>query len=446
MENIWQKIKGALAHQIAPHTYRMWIEPLEAGEVNQEVFQLKCPNLFFRKRINDHFSSVIRSELNQLAGCDMRLDLIVADPGEVRKETVDPPQQMPLPNITVQPYYGRLLRKDYTFDQFVVGKNNDFAYSAALSLAVRKNTNQNSLFLLSKTGMGKSHLSQAIGHQIISESPQERVYYMTAEDFTNEMVNSYKSNSIGMFKEKYHKMCDVLLLEDVHYLSGKDRTQIELAHTLDTLFNENKKIIFSSCCSPSEIPKLNENLRSRLTGGLISNIEPPDYRMRVKILKKYAKENQYDIPGDVLEFLASELTQDVRQLKAGMVGVCAKASLLGCDIDFDLAASVIKNMVNKSANITIDSIKRLVCKYYNVTLKDLVSRSRKQSIVRPRQVAIYLARQYTDHPLQTIGKCFNRYHATALHAIGAIEKGIKQGTVIQGHIEYLSKKLENGDF
>jgi chromosomal replication initiator protein len=446
MEHIWQKIKGALAHRIAPHTYRMWIEPLEAGEVNHEVLQLKCPNLFFRKRINDHFSSVIRSELNQLTGCEMRLDLIVTDSDQTRKEAVRPPQQIPLPNMTVQPYSGRLLRKDYTFDQFVVGKNNDFAYSAALSLAVRKNTNPNSLFLLSKTGMGKSHLSQAIGHQIISESPQERVYYMTAEDFTNEMVNSYKSNSISVFKEKYHKMCDVLLLEDVHYLSGKDRTQIELAHTLDTLFNENKKIIFSSCCSPSEIPKLNENLRSRLTGGLISNIEPPDYRMRVKILKRYANENRYDIPVDVLEYLSTELTQDIRQLKAGMVGVCAKASLLGCAIDFDLATSVIKNMVNKSANITIDSIKKLVCKYYNVTMKDLVSRSRKQSIVRPRQVAIYLARQYTDHPLQTIGKCFNRYHATALHAIGAIEKGIKQGGVIQGHIEYLSNKLESGDF
>jgi chromosomal replication initiator protein len=446
MEQIWQEIKGSLAKCVPPHTFRMWIEPLEIGEAGSGVLQLKCPNLFFRKRIHDHFNTLIRSELNRLAGSNIRLDLVVAQNGSTVRKAAQLPQQMPLPNMTTQPYCGRLLRKDYTFDQFVVGNNNDFAYSAALSLAVRKSVNQSSLFLLSKSGMGKSHLSQAIGHQIISESPQEHVYYMTAEDFTNEMVASYKSNSISLFKEKYHKLCDVLLLEDIHYLSGKDRTQVELAHTLDSLFNENKKIIFSSCYSPSEIPKLNENLRSRLSVGLISNIEPPDYQMRVKILKKYAKGNNYNFPVDVLEYLASELTQDVRQLKAGMVGVSAKASLLGCKIDFDLASSVIKNMVKKSANITIESIKNLVCKYYNVTMKDLVSRSRKQSIVRPRQVAMYLARQYTDQPLQTIGKCFNRYHATAMHAIGAVEKGIKEGGVILGHVEYLSKRLESGDY
>jgi chromosomal replication initiator protein len=294
--------------------------------------------------------------------------------------------------------------------------------------------------------MGKSHLSQAIGHQILMASPSERVYYMTAEDFTSEMVASYKSNSVNLFKDKYHKGCDVLLLEDVHYLSGKERTQIELAHTLDSLLNENKRIIFSSCCSPSEIPKLSENLRSRLACGLISNIEPPDYRLRLRILKQYAQANDWQIPAEVLEYLASELTNDVRQLKSGLVGVSARASLLGSPIDVALASGVVKNMINQTGHITIDAIKKIVCKYYNVTAKDLVSPSRKQAIVRPRQIAIYLARHYTDEPLQAIGKSFNRYHATALHAIGTIEKGIRQGTPIQRHVEYLSQKLESGDF
>ena len=425
----------------------MWIDPLRAEEADSGTCRLICPNLFFRKRINDHFSELIRAELNRAAGQDVHLDLIVI-PSLDRTETcaVEPPQQLILPNMTAQPYHGRLLHKDFTFDQFVVGKNNDFAYSAALSLAVRKNTQQHSLFLLSKTGMGKSHLSQAIGHQIMSECPKERVYYMTAEDFTNEMVASYKTNSISVFKEKYHKMCDVLLLEDIHYLSGKDRTQIELTHTLDTLFSENKRIIFSSCYSPSEIPKLSDHLRSRLSSGLISGIDPPDYRVRLKIMQKYARANIWKIPNEVLEFLASELTQDVRQLKSGLASVNMKASLLGIPIDLDLAAGVIRNMVHKTQNITIGNIKKLVCKYYNITPKELVSRSRKQSIVRPRQVAIYLARRYTDQPLQSIGKSFNRYHATALYAIGAIEKGIKQGAPIQRHIEYLSKKLEAGEY
>jgi chromosomal replication initiator protein len=446
MERIWQKVKASLVNQIPAHAFRMWIEPLEQAAVDTTAIQLKCPNLFFRKRVMEHFGDLIRSELKNLTGRSMALEMVIANGNGGHKKAAEFAEQLPLPTVALQPHFGRLMRQDYTFDHFVVGRNNEFAYSAALSLAVRKNLQQHSLFLLSKTGMGKSHLSQAIGHQILREAPAERVYYMTAEDFTSEMVSSYKTNSVNLFKEKYHKGCDVLLLEDVHYLSGKDRTQIELAHTLDSLLNENKRIIFSSCYSPSEIPKLSENLRSRLACGLISNIDPPDYRVRLKILKKYAQANSWGIPTEVLEYLATELTHDVRQLKSGLVGVSAKASLLGCPIDVELAADVIKNMICKSRRITIESIKRLVCKYYNITPKDLVSASRKQAIVRPRQIAIYLSRHYTDQPLQTIGKSFNRYHATALHAIGVVEKGIRQGGLIQRHVEYLNKKLENGEY
>jgi len=446
MEIIWQKVKAALTDLVPVHAYRMWIEPLTLGAVDPDELQIKCPNAFFRRRVQEHFSDLIHHELQKLTGNSMGLRLVVSSGNGGKAHLAEPPVQLPLPNIHHQPHFGRLLRQDYTFDQFVVGKNNEFAYSAALSLAMRKSTQQHSLFLLSKTGMGKSHLSQAIGHQILSESKAERVYYMTAEDFTNEMVSSFKSNSVGKFKDKYHNECDVLLLEDIHYLSGKERTQIELAHTLDSLYNENKKIIFSSCCSPTDIPKLNENLRSRLTCGLISNIDPPDYRMRVKILKKYARDNTWEVPIEVLEFLATELTQDVRQLKSGLVGISSKASLLGSPIDVEMAADVVKNIVRQSQSITINTIKKLICKYYNITQKDLVSRSRKQALVRPRQVAIYLSRRYTDQPLQTIGKSFNRYHATALHAIGIVEKGIRQGGPIQRHVEYFCQRLDNGDY
>lgn len=447
MQTLWPKVKSSLSNLIPDHSYQMWIEPLEFIETGPNTVALVCPNTFSRKRVQENFLALIRREVQRFAGMQTQLDLVImpqkeADPSGPTK----PPEQLPLPNMTVQPQFGRLFRQDYTFDQFVVGKSNDFAYSAALSLAVRRNVQQSALFLLSKTGMGKSHLSQAIGHKILSDNPTERVYYMTAEDFTNEMVSSYKNNSIGLFKEKYHSLCDVLLLEDVHYLSGKERTQIELSHTLDSLFNGNKKIIFSSCYTPAEIPKLNESLRSRLTCGLISSIDAPDYRMRLKILKKYASDNKWKIPSDVLEYLAAELSQDIRQLKSGLVGVTAKASLLGTPIDLKLAAGVIQNIVKTNQHITIGSIKKLVCKYYNITPTELVSRSRKQAIVRPRQIAIYLSRRYTDQPLQSIGKSFNRYHATALHAIGAVEKGIRQGTPVQRHVEYLSKKLESGDY
>ncbi|MGD8725589.1 MAG: chromosomal replication initiator protein DnaA, partial [Desulfobacterales bacterium] len=318
--------------------------------------------------------------------------------------------------------------------------------SAALSLASRREYQQNALLLLSNTGMGKSHLSQAIGHHVLSEYPDERVYYITAEDFSNEMVQAFRQDSINKFKGKYRNKCDVLLLEDIHYLSGKQRTQVELALTLDSLFEAGKRIIFSSCYLPGDIPKLNDKLRSRLSGSLISKIEPPNFRTRVRILRKKASSNGYQIPDTIIEYLAGELTDDIRQLESGLNGVAAKSSLLGAPIDMNLTESVVKNMVRQRKKITIDAIKKMVCKYFNCSPKDIVSRSRKQHLVRPRQMAIYLSRRYTDAPLQAIGKAFNRYHATALHSIHCIEKGLKESSVIQKQVEFFNRKLESGKF
>jgi len=381
-----------------------------------------------------------------VAGKTCRLLIEVSKTKSIQKPETNDNFQLQLPSMNVSPRNGRLMRKDFTFDHFVVGGNNDFAYSASLSLASRKKTAQNSLFLLSKTGMGKSHLSQAIGQYILSEYPSERVYYMTAEDFSNEMIHAFRHNSINKFKGKYRNQCDVLLLEDVHYLSGKERTQIELALTLDTLFESDKKIIFSSCCLPTEIPKLNDKLRSRLSYSLISTIDPPNFRTRVRILQKKAKHNGHKLPEDVINYLAGELTEDVRQLESGLIGVTAKSSLLGSPIDLMLAESVVKNIVRHRKNITIDAVKKLVCKYYSISIADIVSSSRKQSIVRPRQIAIYLSRRYTDSPLQTIGRNFNRYHATALHSIGVVERGLKENGPMQKQVEFLCSRLESGKY
>ena len=429
MNQIWTSVKTLLKEKLPGHSYRMWIDPIQFSENENDAMVLACPNLFSKKRISDNYGQMIEEAVSSAAGraFKVRLD-----------------RQMKLPDIDSSTNGGRLLRKDYTFDQFVVGKNSDFAYSAALSLAASNLGNQNSLYLLSKTGLGKSHLSQAVGHHIFKTFPTERVYYITAEDFMNEMTDSYRSSSIHRFKEKYRQNCDVLLLEDVHFLSGKSGTQEELSNTLESLMNANKKIIYSSNYLPSDIPKLNDKLKSRLSCGLISKIDAPDYKTRLRILKKTALSSGYNIPEAVLQYLASELTDDVRQLKSGFIGVAAKASLLGSDVDLALARSVVKNIVTSREGITLDSIKRLVCKYYNVSIADLTSPSRRQTIVRPRQVAMYLSRQYTDHSLQTIGKSFNRYHATTLHALKTVERGVKEKGPFQKHVEFLSERLEKG--
>jgi len=406
--------------------------------------ELYTPNFFSKKRILDNYGALMESEINKVAGRACRLIIEVSGKKALPRPKAAEDLQIPLPNVNVRPHKGRLLQRDFTFDQFVVGSNNDFAYSASLSMASQKNSKQNSLFLLSKTGMGKSHLSQAIGHYILSEYPSDRVYYMTAEDFSNEMIHAFRHDSINAFKGKYRNECDVLLLEDVHYLNGKERTQIELALTLDTLFEADKKIIFSSCYLPSDIPKLNDKLRSRFSCGLISNIDPPNFRTRVRILQKKTKLNGYKIPNEIIQYLAAELMEDVRQLESGLIGVTAKSSLLGAPIDLKLAESVVKNIVRQRKNITIDVIKKLVSKYYSISIDNIVSSSRKQSIVRPRQIAIYLSRKYTDSSLQAIGKSFNRYHATALHSISAVERGIKEKGPMQKQVEFLCQKLESG--
>ena len=446
MDAVWKKVKTAIKKRIPNHSYKMWIEPLNVQKSEDNTWVVYCPNFFSRKRVQGLYGSIIQHNMQTELGQDCELLYKISNQSNGSKTKVAKELQLPLPNDNVRPCNGRFLRRDFTFDQFVVGRNNDFAYSASLALASRRDVQQNALFLLSKTGLGKSHLSQAIGHHILSIHPSDRVYYITAEDFSNEMVRAYRHNAIDKFKEKYRSRCDVLLLEDVHYLSGKERTQIELALTLDTLFESGKRIIFSSCYLPAEIPKLKDKLRSRLSCGLISAIEPPDFRTRVRILRKKVGTYDYQLSDSVIQYLAGELTDDVRQLESGLNGVAAKSSLLGLTADIKLAESVVKNIVRQRKRITIDVIKKLVCKYYNVSQEEIMSRSRKQNYVRPRQMAIYLARRYTDAPLQTIGKSFNRYHATALHSINCIERGLKQDSSIHKQVSFFRKKLESGKF
>ncbi len=445
MEEIWEKAKSAIKAKVPIHSYRMWIDPLEYGNGQGKSLVLTCPNFFSKKRVQDHYQSLICSEIEAVSGEKVSVTLEISSP---KRRSGDPleqeDRQLSLPTINAHPpSTGRMLRRNFTFESFVVGGNNDFAYSAALALASKRVNSEHALFLLSDTGLGKSHLSQAVGHYILAKSPTESVYYITAEDFTNEMIRAFRNDAIDKFKERYRNQCDVLILEDIHFLTGKDRTQVELAMALDYLLDAEKKIIFSSCHLPSDIPKMNDQLRSRLSCGLIPTIEPPDFRTRVKILQRKAAQSSQQVPLEILEYLAGELCQNVRQLESGLIGVTAKSSLLGEPISVDLAKSVVQNITRTQKAITIDRIKEVVCKHYNISVSDIVSKSRKQAIALPRHIAIYLSRKMTDQTLQAIGKSFNRYHATAYRSVGAVEKAMKSDTAVRNQVKYLTDKLEN---
>ncbi len=465
MESIWLTVKSSLQNRVPAHSFRMWLEPVHYVSGADDCLVLGCPNFFSKKRVKCMFGNLIADGVTEQVGKRMRVEYevdrckpVAEACSESRtalqtvantpaKPKITLPQQMSLPTATATlNTSGRMLRRDYTFDTFVVGKHNAFPYSAALSLAAGNHTYDNSLYLFSDTGLGKSHLTQAIGHYITEAAPGKRVYYVTAEDFTNEMIHAVRNQKMDTFKEKYRTRCDVLLLDDVHFFSGKEKTQSELSMTLDYLMEAERTIIFSGMYPPSEIPKLSEQLRSRFTTGIVSEMNAPAFRSRVKILQSVATERNMRVPMPVMEYLASELTGNIRILKSGLMGVASRSSLLGCPIDLPLAESVIAKLAGERKAITIDVIKKMVAASYGISVADMISKSRRKTIVQPRQMAIYLSRTYTDQPLQVISRSFNRYHATAMHAIKVVEKGVRENPAMKAQVGILSKKLENGDF
>jgi len=462
MNDIWKTAKEAIKDQMPGHTYRMWIDSLQIMTSSNDEIVLGCRNSFSRNWINQRYLGIISDAVQAVTDTPVTVKIDIADPNQKsssppakkaapKRRTKKPAaaipvkdtrQQLSLPNIHKPSMAGQIFQKGFTFDQFVVGKSNAFAYNASLSLAMDKNAPDHHLYISSKTGLGKSHLSQAIGHQILTRMPQKRLYYVTAENFANEMIQALQKNQMNTFKEKYRQICDVFILEDIHFLSGKDHTQDELVYTLDSLLGFDKKIIFTSTYSPNEIPKLHDNLSSRLSSGLITQIEAPDYDTRFRILQKKATINGYALPEEVNHYLATELKKNVRQLESALIGIGARSSLMGTSIDLKLAESVIGDIQSRQKEITMDFVKQLVCKHYHVTAEEVISKSRKKAIVIPRQICMYLCRKYTDHSLGEIGKSFRRHHATAFHSVTSIEKKMKQNSNIKRQVSFLCDKLD----
>jgi len=456
MKSVWEKVKSALKEDIPSHCYMMWIEPLALRQSDSDTVVVDCPNCFSKQWVQGNYGELLRSKISTVAGKSYALALEVSEanhrqpPGETTAPAARPARkpkpaaQPDLPNVHVRPNGGRMLKKDYTFENFVVAENNDFAYSAVLSLGVKKNCGNPSLFLSSKPGMGKSHLTQALGHHALTTNAATRVYYITADDFSNEMVSAFSNKSINRFKEKYRTGCDMLLLEDVHSLAGRERTQSELAMVVDYLLDADRKVLFTGACLPTEIPRLNKQLQSRLTSGLITAMEAPDFKTRGRILRKKSQLFGYHMPDAVLEYLADNLTEDVRQLESGLHNVATKSSLLGMPVDLSLAADIVRHMAVARDRITLEAIKKLICREYGVLEKDLISRSRKQQLTWPRQVGIFLSRRLTAHSLKTIGQCYNRYHATVIHSVNAIESAMKSKQAVRQEIDLLTRKIEDG--
>jgi chromosomal replication initiator protein len=448
MDAAWNQVKEVLKEVMDEKSYTFWVKPLKLLDSDEQTIRLGCPNKFFRNWIKENYSSLFHSQLSRL-GLNNRTITFKVLP---HRDLLDfKPQggngngrQLLLPNMPAKARAGdRYLDERFTFDKFVVGESNEFAYSVSKALANDAFCPYCSLLMLASTGLGKSHLAQAIGNFILQKKPSQRVLYITAEDFTNEMIFALKNNMIDHFKTKYRKACDVLLLDEIHFLSGKEKTQIELGYTLDSLFTDRKKVIFTSALPLEEIPNMKKMLTSRISSGVLTNIEKPKFQTRLDILKQKAVERNISLPDNVASYLAEKVTQDVRQLEGALVSLEAISFFLKKEISLDLARETLKQILPPKPLVTIKEIQEIVCKYFKVDSDSLKSKSRKKIISYPRSTAIYLCREYTDSSLERIGQSFNRNHSTVLYDYEKIKKNIKIDESMRKEVDFLRRKIEN---
>lgn len=444
MDTAWDQVKRRIESEIPKNSFSLWINPITCLDNNDSSIVLSCPNKFSRKWVMENYLNLIQNELLKLGHKDIQVVFKV----ETRKSDDSAPSsyhpdQLPLPNIPVKRKPGRIsFNRDYVFDRFIVGNSNEFAYSASRAMAFGNACNYHSLLMLAATGLGKTHLSQAIGNTILHHNPEARVYYITAEDFTNEMINSLKNNRIEEFKNRYRRSCDVLLLEEVHFLSGKDKIQTELGYTLDALANDRKKIIFTSSVPPRDIPSISKELSSRLTSGLVTTIGKPNYDTRVKIFTKKSSDLKLLLSEEIIHFLASSLTPDIRQMESALNCLKAKAELLNEKINLDLAKDVVSSLVSSQHSTSTEDIKNIVCRYFKIDPSILQSRSRKAAYAYPRNIYVYLCRKHTDETLENIAGTINRSHSSVIYASELIGHKMKSDTRLMHQVNFLSKSVE----
>lgn len=439
MDDLWEAARKHLKEQVSPSGFALWLEPVRAEGSPAGTLRLICPNDFAQRWVQSHYLPLITRILASL-GYQGPVEVMAACRGRASALVRPPGVQPALPELA-PPKNGRPLHRAFTFERFVVGACNRLAFQASQALARNDTLLNGILFLTSGPGLGKSHLSQAVGNFLKETQPGTRILYATAEDFANDMVRSLKAGQMGRFKEKYRQECDILLLEEVQFLSGKEKIQAELCYTLDALMSRQKRLVFTSCYLPGEISHLSKELSSRLTGGLITPIGQPDFPTRVQILVRKAEERALAAPRPVLEYLAEHLTEDVRRLESALDCLAARATLLQEPITLRTAQEVLHDLKAVECRLSIPQIQKLVGDYFQVSVKDLLGRSRQKKLVRARQVALYFAQLYTGKTVTELGRLFNRSHSSVVHALQTLERDRRIQPRLEEEMRFLEEKL-----
>ncbi|MGL4731361.1 MAG: chromosomal replication initiator protein DnaA [Clostridium sp.] len=443
VKELWEKTLIILKEELTEVSFNTWIKSIEPISLENIALKLGVPNNFTKDILENRYKDLIINSLKSISNKTYNVDFFVVSEEALEKEL--PKKEENKPNrLVANDEMSAILNPKYTFDSFVIGNSNRFAHAASLAVAESPAKAYNPLFIYGGVGLGKTHLMHAIGHYIQDVNPKSKVVYVSSEKFTNELINSIKDDKNVEFRNKYRNV-DVLLIDDIQFIAGKERTQEEFFHTFNALHEANKQIILSSDRPPKEIPTLEDRLRSRFEWGLIADIQPPDFETRIAILKKKADVENLDIPNDVMVYIATQIKSNIRELEGALIRIVAYSSLTNREINVDLAAEALKDIISSknTRQITIELIQDIVSSYYNLKIEDFKSSRRTRNVAFPRQIAMYLCRKLTDMSLPKIGEEFGgRDHTTVIHAYEKISQALKKDETLQSSVADLTKKIQ----
>ena len=442
MVELWEEALRQLRERLGKQNFETWIQPIHIDAMTDDGVILGVPNKFFRDWLTEHYFAQISEVLESLTQNAVKISLTINSQPQPksRLEKVQKSEKKDLREQQTQ-RSNNLIPK-YTFENFVVGASNQFAHAASMAVANQPGDHYNPLFIYGGVGLGKTHLANAIGHRAVAARAGLKIFYLSSESFMNELIGSLRRDKMDEFKTKFRNI-DILIIDDVQFIAGKERTQEEFFHTFNSLYESHKQIVITSDKFPKEIPGLEDRLRNRFEWGLIADIQPPDIETRVAIIQKKAEGEGIQLPHDVAIFVASNIDSNVRELEGSLTRLGAFASLTKSVLTVDLAKEVLHNTLKGGQKeITVESIQKTICDFYNVKIGELKAKRRTKNIALPRQVAMYLCRKYTATSFPAIGDKFGgRDHSTVIHASKTIEKRIKEDPYMQNTIERLERNL-----
>lgn len=439
LEQIWEEALKMIEEETSPVSFATWIQPIvPCGIIGNKII-LQVKESFLKEIIEKRHLPLIRTAIKMVTKNEYDIMITTEEEqnaGNLHNLAAEKPAENEL---------ARNLNPKYVFDSFVVGNSNRMAHAASLAVAESPAQAYNPLFLYGNSGLGKTHLMHSIGHFILDRNPQAKVLYVTSETFTNELINSIQNNKNEEFRNKYRNI-DVLMIDDIQFISKKEGTQEEFFHTFNALYESNKQIIISSDRPPKEIKTLEDRLRSRFEWGLIADVQPPDYETRIAILKKKAERDNLTVPDDVMAYIAKNIASNIRELEGALTRIVAFATLTNQDISIALAENSLKDIFseNSATPLTPELIQQVVAEYYNIRVEDIQGSKKPKNIAFPRQVSMYLCRKLLDISLPKIGESFGgRDHTTVIYAISKIEKQLESDEGLQKTVHALEKKSKS---